>query len=278
MDNKSLKSVFNIYMSILETYIDCIGELYHSCFVNDVKSYQTIMLKRVVKSLKTLNQVLGVSKDPISAYTLLRTIADSVCSYCFIYENESKEEVEFRHYLFLLDGCSQFVNAFPSSFTNSELIEETEEAINQMETDQEKTNLVTFQKHLLLYIKCTSVVSSSPKETEDIIRNRDWKYRDVVHYLKKESYSWQDIYEKAGADYNMMNFFSVFLSQYVHGLFLSNTKNPNLKIHYNLIYDVAITLERRLISAIKNCFKEDNIDLLMLKHIDLNKINDIYRY
>lgn len=271
----SLSSVFKTYLFVLETYVDTIEQLHHSNNANEIKSYQGIILRRVVNSLKTLDQMLFFSKDPISAYSLLRTIADSICAYCFIYENDNSDEIEFRHYLYLLDGSSLFTNAFPSALTNNELIEETGDKIDQMVTGQEKTNLVDFQKQLLIYIQNTHIVLTSSKETENIIRNRDWKYRYILSYTKKESYSWHDIYEKAGADENLVNFLSVFLSQYVHGLFFSNTKNPNSKVHYFLIYDVAITLERRLISAINKCFKEDNIDTLMLNHIDLKKMNDL---
>ena len=272
---KSLSSLFKTNLFVLETYVVAIEQLHNSCNVNEIKSYQGIILRRIVNSLKTMDQMLAFSKDPISAYSLLRTIADSICAYCFIYENENIDEVEFRHFLFLLDGCSQFVNAFPAVLINNEQLEKTEYEINQTEISQERTNLVDFQKQLLLYIQNTPIVLTMPKETEEIIRNRDWKYRSILPYLKKDSFSWLNIYEKAGADVNFVNILSTFLSQYVHGLFLSNTKNPSSKVHYTLIYDVAITLERRLISAIIKCFKEDNVETLMLNHIDLNKMADL---
>lgn len=275
MNMKSLSNVFKLCLIILGACADAVEELYHSHFVNDIKSYQGIILRRIVNSLKTMDQILSFSKDPISAYSLLRTIADSICAYCFIYENENTDEVEFRHFLFLFDGCSQFANTFPSALINNDCTEKAEYNIYQTEKGQERTDLVNFQKQLLLFIKNNKIVLTSPKETEDIVKNRDWKYRCFLPYLKKDSYSWHDIYRIAGADDNLVNFLSAFLSQYVHGLFFSNTKNPNSKVHYILIYDVGITLERRLISAIKKCFKDDNVDTLMLKHIDLKKLNDL---
>lgn len=275
MKEKSLSSIFRLYLFILESCVNVVKGLHHSHFANDIKSYQTIILNRIVKTLNTLNQILEVSKDPVSGYCLLRTIADSICSYCFIYENDNGDEVEFRHFLFLLDGCSQFVNTFPSSLSNNELIDEKDKNKNRIVIEQERTDLNDFQQNTLAFLQNTHMVLTLPNDTERIIQNCDWKYREVISYSKRDSYNWQDIYEKAGCDETMVDFLSSLLSQYVHGLFFSNTNNPNSEVHYTLIFDVAITLERRLISAISKCFKEDNVDILMLTKMDLNKFADL---
>ena len=151
---KSLNSKFKLYLVILEACLETIREFHHSQYANDIKSYQTIILSRIVKSLGTIIQILEASKDPISGYCLLRTIADSVCTYCFIYENDNNKEVELRHYLYLLDGCSQFVNAFSSVLNNGKLKEEIEKDNNQI-ADQEKTDLIDFQKELMIYLNNT---------------------------------------------------------------------------------------------------------------------------
>lgn len=275
MKEKSLSSIFRLYLFILESCVNVVKELHHSHFANDIKSYQTIILNRIVNSLNTLDQILEASKDPISGYCLLRTIADSICSYCFIYENDNGDEVEFRHFLFLLDGCSQFVNTFPSSLSNNELIDEKDKNKNRIVIEQERTDLNDFQQNTLAFLQNTHMVLTLPNDTERIIQNCDWKYREVISYSKRDSYNWQDIYEKAGCDETMVDFLSSLLSQYVHGLFFSNTNNPNSEVHYTLIFDVAITLERRLISAISKCFKEDNVDSLMFKKMDLVKFADL---
>lgn len=275
MRENTLSNIFKLCLLFLESSVDVVQELHHSYFVNDIKSYQTLILNKIVKTLNTLNQILEISKDPISGYCLLRTIADSICSYCFIYENDNSDEVEFRHFLFLLDGCSQFVNTFPSALCNNELINEKEKNNNRIEFKQKINDLNDFQKNLKACIQKTHIVSTLPNDTENIIRNCDWKYREIISYSRRESYNWQDIYEKAGCDVTMVRFLSSLLSQYVHGLFFSNTNNPDLKAHYTLIFDVAITLERRLISAIIKCFKEDNVNDLMLQRMDLEKFADL---
>lgn len=271
----SLSSVFKLYLFILEAYVDAVEELYHSHFANDMKSYQGIILRRILISLKTLNQMLVVSNDPISAYSLFRTIVDSICAYCFIYENDNNEEVKFRHYLYMLDGCSKFVSAFPFTINNNELIEGKEREKINNELDQEETDLNLFQDNLLALLYKTSIACTSKCEVDIIINRHDWKYKNVIGYSEKNSYKWRDLYEKAGCDSFMVNFFSTYLSQYVHGLFISNTKNPNLSVHYSLIYDIAISLEKRLILAIQKCFKMDNITSIMLNHIDFNKLHNM---
>ena len=149
---KSLSSIFKLYLFILEAYVDTVEQLHHSSNANEIKSYQGIILRRILNSLRTLDQVLVISKDPISGYSLLRTIADSICAYCFIYENDNNDEVEFRHFLYLLDGCSQFVNAFPPALNNKGQIEESEELKICNELDKEKTNLEVFHNNLFDYL------------------------------------------------------------------------------------------------------------------------------
>ena len=271
---KSLGSIFRTFLFILEAYVDAVEQLHHSNNANEIKSYQGIILRRIVNSLKTLDSVLVISKDPISGYSLLRTIADSICAYCFIYENDNNDEVEFRHFLYLLDGCSQFVNAFPLALNNNGLIEKSEEVKISNELDQEKTDLEVLHKNLFDYLYNSNIACNSKSEADNIINRRDWKYRTILHYSIKESYNWRDIYEKVGCNSYMVNFFSTYLSQYVHGLYLSNTKNPNTSVHYSLIYDIVTSLERRLIFAILQCFKEDNIEICALRHMDLDKMSE----
>lgn len=270
---KSLGSIFRTYLFILEAYVDAVEQLHHSNNANEIKSYQVIILRRIVSSLNTLDQVLVISNDPISGYSLLRTIADSICAYCFIYENDNNDEVEFRHFLYLLDGCFQFINVFPSALSNKGLLEESEDKVINKELDYENINLSEFRKNIFDYLYNTNIANISKVDTEAIINRRDWKYRTISHYSLKDSYTWRDIYEKAGCDSFIVDFFSTLLSQYVHGLFLSNTKNPNSSVHYSLIYDIAISLEKRIILAIHNCFREDDIKKRSLNHMDLSKFN-----
>ncbi len=270
---KSLGSVFRTYLFILEAYVDAVEHLHHSNNANEIKSYQVIILRRIVSSLNTLDQVLVISNDPISGYSLLRTIADSICAYCFIYENDNNDEVEFRHFLYLLDGCFQFINVFPSALINKGLLEESEDKVINKELDYENINISEFKKNIFDYLYNTNIANISKVDTEAIINRRDWKYRTISQYSLKDSYTWRDIYEKAGCDSFIVDFFSTLLSQYVHGLFLSNTKNPNSSVHYSLIYDIAISLEKRIILAIHNCFREDDIKKRSLNHMDLSKFN-----
>ena len=149
MEKNSLNSVFKLYFVILEACVSTIKELYHSHNANDIKSYQAIMINRIAKSFGTMIDILEVSNDPITGYCLLRTITDSVYTYCFIYDNDNNEEVEFRHYLYLLDGCSQFAKTFSSVFNNNIVIEEDDEENLCKSVDQEKTDMNDFQKQLI---------------------------------------------------------------------------------------------------------------------------------
>ena len=125
------KSLFLTNLLILEGSIKVIERKHHSNDVSDIKSYQVIILKRIVKSLSTIEFVLNKEVDPMSAYGILRMIIDSICIYCFIYEKEDKDEVEFRHYLYLLDGCSQYNKLTSSMEIKNEIDKKSEDNLQK---------------------------------------------------------------------------------------------------------------------------------------------------
>ena len=78
----SYKSPFLLNLLTLEGCIKVIERKHHSNDLSDIKSYQVIILKRIVKSLLTIENVLSKEFNPMSAYGILRMIIDSISIYC----------------------------------------------------------------------------------------------------------------------------------------------------------------------------------------------------
>ena len=266
----SKKSIFEFYMIIFKTSIDVLEENYHSDEANDIKSYQVIILKRIYTSMSTLEVMLSQCQDPISSYGLLRVIVDSICAYCFIYDNDDKVEVEFRHYLYMLDGCANFTELckiLDNDYSNSN-IENSQYIIESKHSQGVMQNL---QNGIIKRLCNHYYMSRYPTYAYSIIKKKEWKYKSINSDINKNNYDWRELYEKVGCDTKMSNYILKYLSQYVHGLFLSNTINTNQTIHYSIIYETLLTMIKNLIRVIFKIFKEDNICNKTISKIDIDK-------
>lgn len=277
--NTSYESRYHMYLFILEGCIKTIEKKYQSNDVSDIKSYQVIILKRIYKSLSTIRFVLSKECDPISAYGMLRIIIDSICAYCFIYENDDWEEVKFRHYLYLLDGCLQY----------NKLIDDIDNKNGRTNMEEEKSkhnmcNMKSIQDGIEKALQIHNYSRIDEKQVENIIKSANWKYKEMGG-IDKNKYKWEDLYENIGCDREYAKFISQFLSQYVHGLFLCNTLNPQAETHYRLIYCTLTTFSQRIIISIKKNFGEDvlrcavsEIDCqeMLNSGIDFCYVNELY--
>lgn len=249
----SYKSPFLLNLLTLEGCIKVIERKHHSNDLSDIKSYQVIILKRIVKSLLTIENVLSKEFNPMSAYGILRMIIDSISIYCFIYEKDDKEEVEFRHYLYLLDGCSQYNKLISSLEVKNEIERIFEEQLQQNKCDW-KSLQCRIENALSIHIYSKKY----GKEAKRIIKFANWKYK-LIGGEGENKYNWEELYKEIGYDYELSKLLSNYLSQYVHGLFMSNTMNPQAKSHHHLIYMLLVQFTRRLIRSLNKTFAEENI-------------------
>lgn len=266
MDTKNTCKINVLYMFIIEGCIKAIAKSHHSNNVCDIKSYQLIILKRICQSLSTINILLSKEPDPISAYGILRMIIDSICTYCFIYDRDDKEEVEFRHYLYLLDGCSQY-NELASILKTGNEIEKTAEE----DLQQNKCYLKKLQQGIENALKNHNYCKVYGDDVARIIHYANWKYI-TIEGKGENKYKWERLYEEIGCDNKYAKFISNYLSQYIHGLFLSNTLNPQAESHHFLIYSTLAHFERRLIRSIFRIYKEEHILEMFIQEIDSKKI------
>ena len=214
--------------------------------------------------------MLTQCEDPISSYGLLRVIVDSICSYSFIYNNDDIVEVEFRHYLYILDGCytyNELCKIINKDYTNSSFNN------NQVrfKSNHSLGTLQDFQNNIIKLLHSHCYMSRYTKYADNIIKKKEWKYKSINSDINKNYYEWRELYEKVGCDTYVSNFIIKFLSQYVHGLFLSNTIITNLTIHCSIIYKTLLIVIKKLITDIFKIFKEDDIRKKTISKIDIDK-------
>lgn len=265
-----IASVFKAYLFILKGSIDYLQEKYKSDNIDDIKSYQVVILSRIYKSMTTLEIILSQCNDPASSYGLLRTIIDSICAYCFIYDNSNEEEKSFRHYLYLLDGISKYLELFPTKYENNTLLSDIDKSQVLRDAKQSIDNMFGIKEGILNSLSHHCYMSRYPISAKSIVDKREWKFKSIDCDDKLEYYSWRGIYDKIGCNQLMSDFILKYLSQYVHGLFLSNTRDSNTITHYNLIYDILVTFIKKLINTVFRIYKDDDVSTEFVTKVNID--------
>lgn len=259
---------------LLKASIKLLEEKYNSNKIVDIKSYQVVILNRIYQSMQTLATILSQYNDPVSSYGLLRVIIDSICTYCFIYDNKDNEEVEFRHYLYLLDGCSKYNELCSVALKNNQMISKAERSQFTKDTNFSIRNMLLVEDSIKKLLYNHRYMSEYPDNAKRIIDAQDWKYKSIESYGNNNYYDWRGMYEKVGCDKGTADFVLKYLSQYVHGLFLSNIRNPKNIVHRSLIFNVLFTFLEKLLNTTFKIFREDIISVEFVKKINVDEFTN----
>ena len=218
--NGSYHDFFCAIYSMVGYETEQLYKRYHSDAINDIKSYQSRILHKTVKTIFTLYKVISDLQDYNSAGALIRVIADTLSSYNLIY-NESNEETKMlRHYLFILDGLSKRekqLSKHKPKYDGNISVEDYNALLYKIASTYDNTiKGIDFCKeqisHLDLYKKNRECI-------ETYVKNGNWQFSRLDK--PNGHYQWSEIYKKLFDNDIFTDVFG-FLSQYVHGLSISN--------------------------------------------------------
>lgn len=224
-----------------DLYLEKIFEHYPGMVVNDIFGYVRQICSKIVKMSHTLEMVAGQEHDYVVSNSIIRSIADNVASLLFVYERDF-EEMVVRHLLFVMDG----VDARLKMKLGKTLVYDGQ--IAQLEYDalkQQFDSAIENEKKCIDYcektIRQSVYYAKHSEDCEKLIEKRNWKYEDINH--PKKSISWERMYSVLHLKSN--DFFQ-FLSQYVHGLSVSNIVVPYSEEDYQPIWTFGVVLIGRL--------------------------------
>lgn len=197
---------FKIKLGFLSAFL---AERYQGDILEEPDNYKVKVICQISRMLETLTHLVK-SKDVVSAICVLRNILDGISVYCFIYENEDKLEICFRHYLLSLDGFQSYHTVFGIMESNNRYGFEA--------GYQQIMNKIMDKIYSHPYMNNTQ----NKKTIQEIVRKKRWNY---ISLNSSKKYSYSDLYKKAKFESVISEYFSSYYSQYVHGLFLSNVMN-----------------------------------------------------
>ena len=209
---------FYMYMNTVKR-ITC---LYRYASVNKLKGYVAHFCYLRLRSFDTFIKVVWEHKDYVSANCLLRMLGDCVAVFRLIYMEPDKDLLILRHCLYVIDGCERNLEVLPEKNINKDCLPEEELA------ELKKATQVNRAQRQRMIREAQEMLEASPLKQKDkaafdrIVKDRNWKFKEFKDYMKKGSnqYQWRELYEliECCKGFDILS----YISQYAHGLSMSN--------------------------------------------------------
>lgn len=238
--------LYSFYM--YKNTVKRITDLYHDASVQNLKGYVAHFCYLRLRSFDTFIKVVCVHKDYASANCLLRMLGDSVAVFRLIYMEQGKDFLLLRHALYVIEGCEDNLKVLPEKTENDGSLPEEEFKKSQ------ETIIFNREHRQRLMREAQELLDTSPLRQKDeaafdrIVEDRNWKFKEFKEYnpkkIKSNQYNWDELYELIGCckEFNLLS----YISQYVHGLSMSNLVMEMDEQTINGVVGEAVGLIRRL--------------------------------
>lgn len=236
--------------------------LYPFASVNYIKGYVARFCYIRLKSFDTLLKVAIEHKDYVTAACILRMLGDCVSVFRLVYMEPNGDLRLLRHCLYILDGCERNLVVIPEENNNKKCMPKEEWG------DFDKQ--VKFNRDLRLRMmkEAQGMLDSSPLKVTDesafnkIVEDRNWKFKEFKWYKKVGSnqYQWKELYDLIGMceQYDLFS----YISQYAHGLSMSNLIIEMDEVNCDGIVGEALGLINRMIEYMAVFFAEERVYIL----------------
>ena len=252
------RSVFKFYLALIDSFSEYLLKKYSKSSLDNPNHYKTTIIQKIAKMFHTLESISKEGNDEVSSRCVLRGLLDNVATYCFIYQRDNNVDILFRHYLYALDGFKSLKDTLIDG-----ILEENKtfhfEAICDVVILQLKTKLSSH-----VYYNTYNEFASK------VIQNANWKYESIKN---PTGITFTTMYKQIGFDDKLANYYQRFLSQFSHGLCLSNSPVTNSEQIEKVLVE-SIPIADRIIQAICNTFpKEEMIRFVFQSETLINAIS-----
>ena len=209
---------FYMYMNTVKR----ITSLYHYASVQYLKGYVAHFCYLRLRSFDTFIKVVWEHKDYVSANCLLRMLGDSVAVFRLIYMEPDKDLLILRHCLYVIDGCERNLEVLPEKNVNEDCLSEEELAESNKATQTNRSHRQRLIREAQEMLEVSPLKQKDKAAFDKIVEDRNWKFKEFKVYKKKgnNQYQWRELYELIDCCKGF-DLFS-YISQYAHGLSMSN--------------------------------------------------------
>lgn len=244
-----------IYLfSKIESKVSKLQRNYNNTYIEDLNSYLLIFIRKMLNTWETIFKIYNEEKDYISAFCLIRNIADNISIINLIYLNSNENEKIFRHYLYILDGINNRIKSSNELINRSNASkQDLQKVIYTQESDKNT------KRYVQQIIKTNPLCNNNNNTIRDIIEKGNWKYKSLTTILspkEKNQYTWKDLYMKVNSNPDFANLIS-YLSIYVHGLSYSNIEFEEKNDILNKVLHLGVICLNFTDKALTKVFESD---------------------
>lgn len=241
---KANPTIFKVYLSIMDSFSENLSKKYAESSIENPDHFKAGVIQKIVQMFHTLAIITKETKDEVSSRCVLRGILDNVTTYCFIYDRDDKNDMMFRHYLYVLDGYICYKNSVLNGIM--------EKRNSEFPFEQLCDNAM---EQISKQIECHPYSRLNNRIIRKIVRNANWKYESLQN---PQGLKFRDMYIQIGLNSQLADYYQGYLSQFVHGLSFSNIPFVNQEQIMNVLYE-SIPLADKLIQSIYKTFPKEEI-------------------
>lgn len=182
----------------------------------EIESWRILHFAKMAKMFDSLFLMITHTKDLASACSIIRSLYDNWYSYLFIYEFNVGEEKLLRFYLYVYDSFKQREDSIALIKKDQKLKPAEIKAFDQTVAvcEEKKNHYFELMQKLSLYAE-NKVFIDKVKDYKE-----GWTYKN---FSEKPGtlFKWSGLYDKLSGE-DRKGYLN-FLSQYVHGLYASNS-------------------------------------------------------
>lgn len=189
--------------------------------ISDMPGYVLEFCHKVIIQTSTLNGISRDRKDYNTLCALVRILADNIAILNLVYCAIDDEERILRHLLYVLDGINARLNMLdgrPLEY-NGTIPRETYEALCSQVLGA-KDNAERCIRYCETTIRKSPHYPAKKDVFEILIQNKNWKFKTIEKPKPRDAYTWKEMYGMTGV--KLADEMFPFLSQFVHGLSVSN--------------------------------------------------------
>lgn len=270
---KEFKSNNSLFKYCKDQLFNILNKLNYYESLQDLGSRKLGVFKYLKNLLLNLDVMQNLSNsDSIASFlTINRMIIDSYSVFYLIAFHSSIQERNIRYYMYLIDGIK----------TRTKTVREFEsKAFNSVKLNKDIRTLVYEQdtKSIRLLTELIKNENTNNYVCDEIIQANNWKFINPKNFnsIKKNSYSWLELYKLAKIPEHYSISFQNYYSTFVHGLgttLLTNTnydKMPIICASLNLTSIIQSIIIKIILIEYKDELLSFKLDSQFEKYIDLH--------
>ena len=242
-------SCFNRFLYSFYMYkntVKRITDLYRLASVQNLKGYVAHYCYLRLKSFDTFLKVLVKHEDYVSANCLLRMLGDNVAIFRLIYGESDEDFLLLRHALYVIDGCERSLEVLPEKNVNEGVLSEKELKMSIEATRYNREHRKRMMREAQEILDASPLQHRDKAAFDKIVEDRNWKFKEFKEYRNKGSnqYQWRDLYKLIDCcdGFDVLS----YISQYAHGLSMSNLVIELNEHNVSGVISEALGLIRRL--------------------------------